>query len=181
MAYWVARAALFPTDADLRSAQHAVKQVAPIFNPDELRLQRVVRRNARVAARLTRWAKEQMLVPCGRCVGEVTVLHSRAGCREQPWHTDFDADACARAALKPLGLLWAIEPGTRFLIHPETHIELEMGDVLVFEGGCVHAGAAYPDRANTRVHMYIDSDAVRRQRNMTYPHDEQAFDAEVVQ
>ena len=180
MAHWVERGALPPTAADLASARRAVRRAEAIFNPDRLRLQRVLRRNARPAARLAEWATKRGLVPEGRRLGETTVLHSLQGCRAQPWHTDFDADVCAHARLQPLGLIWAIEEGTRFRIHPGAELTLDPGDVLVFEGACVHAGSAYPDRANTRVHMYIDSDDVRRLRDQTYPLDDDAFDAQVV-
>ena len=34
-------------------------------------------------------------------------------------------------------------------------ITLSAGEVLIFDGDLVHAGAAYPNCANTRVHMYL--------------------------
>ena len=46
-------------------------------------------------------------------------------------------------------------------------VPLEPGDVLVFEGDVVHAGAQYAS-LNTRVHAYLDAPGVERKVNHTW-------------
>jgi len=87
-------------------------------------------------------------------------------CQRQQWHFDYDPDAVRAAKTKPLGVLVALEDGTRFETRAKTHT-LSRGDVLVFRGDLMHAGAAY-DRENTRMHLYLDVPAVKRQRNSTW-------------
>ena len=50
-----------------------------------------------------------------------------------------------------------------------TAIEVIMrrGEVLLFDGDLVHAGAAYPECANTRIHLYIFAKGPRP-RGQTY-------------
>ena len=53
--------------------------------------------------------------------------------------------------------------------HGVRMICLEPGDVLVFDGDVVHAGAAY--RApNTRVHVYLDVPSVKREYTIVRIH-----------
>ena len=66
--------------------------------------------------------------------------------------------ACARADGARMRVMG--EHGVRMIC-------LEPGDVLVFDGDVVHAGAAY--RApNTRVHVYLDVPSVKREHDRTY-------------
>ena len=67
---------------------------------------------------------------------------------------------------KPLGVLVALQDETR-LDTPQGVIAMEQGDVLVFDGDVVHAGAAYA-QDNTRVHLYLDATEVPRVHNVTY-------------
>ena len=64
----------------------------------------------------------------------------------------------------------ALEHGARMRVmgeHGVRMICLEPGDVLVFDGDVVHAGAAY--RApNTCVHVYLDMPSVKREHDRTY-------------
>ena len=94
------------------------------------------------------------------------VLHSSPMCKQQPWHYDYDPEEVRAASIKPLGVLVALQDNTRFETRRKTHI-LSRGDVLVFRGDVVHAGAAY-DTENTRMHTYLDVDAVKRPTNRTW-------------
>ena len=46
-------------------------------------------------------------------------------------------------------------------------LELNPGDIFVFRGDLVHAGAAY-DKENFRIHCFLDSDCVLRDPNKTF-------------
>jgi len=99
-----------------------------------------------------------------------SVLHSKAGCEQQLFHTDYDAaDA---ASCNSAGVLAALEDGTRFVFkeragsEPET-VPLQRGDILIFDFDVIHAGAGY-DAENTRVHIYLDGDGSNRERNVVW-------------
>ena len=47
-------------------------------------------------------------------------------------------------------------------------VQLEAGDILLFDGDVVHAGAAYAEK-NTRLHVYLDLPGVaEHEANGTY-------------
>ncbi len=117
------------------------------------------------------------------------VIHSRAGCQRQAAHADYepsDAMSAAPAARMPLGVLVALMPDTRFHAWPRSigliqrgaaatpppplvrhELVLAPGDVLVFRGDLIHAGAEYASE-NVRVHAFLDSPAVPRDGGYTY-------------
>lgn len=118
---------------------------------------------------------------------EFVCIESLAGCAEQAPHCDHEPDA-RQAALppgeQPLGVLTALEPGGArlrvwpgsFRLHTDRggggaiaprDVELRQGDVLLFRGDLVHAGAAYAER-NLRLHAYADSPAFPRRADSTY-------------
>ena len=147
-----------------RLSEHA-RAGACIFNPDALRVQHALpRTDAIVEAALGFLASEGLVR--GRRVGTAVALHSFAGCGAQPMHTDYDAGRVERCVAKPFGVLVALEDGTR-LCMPDGDVGMGPGDILVFDGDCVHAGAAY-SAPNTRVHIYLDSPGVHRPHNETY-------------
>ena len=96
--------------------------------------------------------------------------HGAARDRQQPLHYDYNPKQLRGSERKPAGVLLALEHGARMRVmgeHGVRMICLEPGDVLVFDGDVVHAGAAY--RApNTRVHVYLDVPSVKRERDRTY-------------
>lgn len=125
---------------------------------------------------------------------DMVILTSRPGCQQQLPHCDYEPTyefATTSDAQVPLGCLVAVEPGTKLCVWPnsirlsilapelltkwlEEHgpidmkiIELRPGDVLVFRGDLIHAGAEYT-QGNNRVHMYLDSPVVERQKNRTW-------------
>ena len=116
-------------------------------------------------------------------MGKAVALHSSAGCEQQPWHVDFnpmckkrkgDERECIRDlrdSQKPKGVFWAIEEGTRLMVvGPEgesVEVHLERGDVLIFDGDLVHAGAAY-EKSNVRVHVYLYASGVPKPNGNTY-------------
>ncbi len=89
-------------------------------------------------------------------MGKSVGLYSLKGCEHQPWHTDYNPNKRKRDTLsirelrdsqKPKGVIWAVEKGTRLMVVGENgesvEVHLEVGDVLIFDGDLVHAGAAY--------------------------------------
>ena len=140
---------------------------APIFNPDERRLQRGLDREDPLVERVVRVLEEEGLMR-GRTLGPAVVLHSLQGCERQPLHTDYDVRAVGRSAAKPLGVLVALQDGTRLgMPEGEDDVEMEKGDVAVFDGDQPHAGAEY-DEPNTRLHLYLDCPGVHRVQNESY-------------
>ena len=118
------------------------------------------------------------------------VIHSRPGCGDQAAHCDYVPDqllAAASDATFPLAALTAVMPGTRIHVWPQSiklaytnpvllsrrttiqrvTVNLEPGDVLVFRGDLVHAGASYTEE-NVRVHAFLDTTTVPRDPNRTW-------------
>ena len=116
-------------------------------------------------------------------MGKAVALYSSAGCEQQPWHVDFDPMCkkrkgeereCIRDlrdSQKPKGVFWAIEEGSRLMVAgPEgesVEVHLERGDVLIFDGDLVHAGAGY-EKSNVRVHVYLYACGVPKPNGNTY-------------
>ena len=65
---------------------------------------------------------------------------------------------------KPLGVFWALEKGCKIMLAgpggEAVEVCLEEGDVLLFDGDLVHAGAAYPDCDNIRMHVYLYAEGI---------------------
>ena len=120
-------------------------------------------------------------------VGEATVLRSEPGCRAQVAHCDYvptPALLSTTDATVPLLLLVALQDNTTFDVWPQSHrlvrrayyakkpigrsrIVLDKGDAVLFRGDLVHAGSDF-EASNTRVHLFIDSAAVKRPKDQTW-------------
>lgn len=112
-------------------------------------------------------------------------IRSLAGCLAQHHHTDHDWKKLAAIPdhLVPLALLTAISDTSRLLVWPNSikcnipaastppvELILEPGDILIFRGDLLHAGAAYPDD-NYRLHVFIDPGSESpylREKDVTY-------------
>jgi len=113
----------------------------------------------------------------------LVMLESLPGCKQQrPPHWDFDQPLLADMDDDeiPLSVVVALEAGTSFHIYPPGQaldgdgvvISMNAGDMLIFRGDLLHAGAGYAVR-NRRLHLYLDhhDDLVAprcRQPNTTY-------------
>jgi hypothetical protein len=112
------------------------------------------------------------------------VIQSKAGCQEQPAHTDYEPQAELDVDQIPLALLLAVMPDTKLHVWPRSiglsadvsritgpiakqTIELDPGDAVLFRGDLVHAGAAYSSD-HLRMHCYLDSAAAKRSANTTW-------------
>jgi len=122
----------------------------------------------------------------------MVVLHSKPGCQQQNPHCDYEQldngriFAEARDDLIALGCVIAVMDGTRLEVWPRSMrvrsrqpsglpiaretLQLNRGDMLVFRGDLTHAGSAY-DTDNFRLHTYLDSPAIKRDPNRTWPMD----------
>lgn len=164
----VLRQAMHLSDSDLtRLRDYAQKHAGPIFNPDKRRLQAALRRDSSLVRRLLDVLEKAGQME-GRSLGSVVVLMSQENCKQQTWHTDYDVETVSNVRVKPLGVLLALQDNTFFEEYPDKKHTLHAGDVLMFEGDVVHAGAAY-ERENVRVHAYVDSNEIKRLPNKTYP------------
>lgn len=137
-----------------------------IFNPDRKRLQCQLKVSHPFYKKFAR-VLENIGIVRGRTLGPMVVIHSKEGCKRQRWHYDYDPDLVKKSRKKPCGVLLALEEGTTLSIYGEGDVSLNIGDCLVFDGDLVHAGSAY-ERANTRVHMFLDVPTLTRQANRTW-------------
>ena len=167
MAVSVHRGALSLDKLRLPQLVGAARKGNVVFNPDERRLQRRLPKRSALMRRLVPVLRQLGLTE-RRTVGPAVLMHSLPGCRRQQWHTDYDPDTLERAegGALPMGVLVALQPDTLFHT-PTKKYRLSAGDVLCFDASVVHAGAAYR-KENTRVHVYLEVDAVSRQRNRTW-------------
>lgn len=111
------------------------------------------------------------------------ILLSHPNCKEQLPHTDY-GEYTLRGLLQsgddtrlPLACLVALQDGTAFNVWPfaikfdftrnaskkyqPIQVVLNAGDMLIFRGDLVHAGAATKTR-NVRIHMYMDVEGIER-------------------
>jgi len=157
----------WPAAADsLPVLRHMVEETGScIFNPDKKRTQTQLKPTHAFYHAFEAALVDRGLVR-GRVLQDMFVLQSYAGCQQQPFHYDFDPKVRQAHRKKPQGVMLALEDGTTldFLDRKET---LCAGDLLVFEGDCVHAGSAYATN-NTRVHCYLDSCTHPREANKTW-------------
>ena len=122
-----------------------------------------------------------------RLVALKSTRRRKKGKKHQPWH----ADSAPRNSLRdqppqdvPLAALLAIQTRTRLYVRPfdtdtEEIVELDEGDLLIFRGDLGHAGAEYDeddliDGMHLRLHVYIDSPLIERQKDtdgvpLTFP------------
>ena len=161
----ILRRALVITNRDIVRLRTIAKRGRIVFNPDEKRVQSPLRSNDSLVCKLRKCLTDMRLLDARRMTSPV-VLHSSPMCKQQPWHYDYDPEQVRAATTKPLGVLVALQDGTRFETRRRTHT-LSRGDVLVFRGDVVHAGAAY-ETENTRMHTYLDVHGVKRPTNRTW-------------
>ena len=83
---------------------------------------------------------------------EWRALHSLPGCKKQRLHFDYNPDEVRNLGLlgcqKPCSVIAALQDGTQLRVwdrvaRKEVPVVMYAGDVLVFDGDVVHAGAEY--------------------------------------
>ena len=117
---------------------------------------------------------------------DMVVLCSEPGCESQDPHADYTYEDLTRDRNDrfpenedmPLGVVVALQDNTFFDVwpgsiltidKPATPIRLKLkraGDVLIFRGDLVHAGAFFK-HYNIRIHTYLDHPSVKRTPNTT--------------
>jgi hypothetical protein len=119
-------------------------------------------------------------------VGGAVALRSLPGCHRQAAHCDYIPDAAFLGTDEetvPLLFLLALEDDTKLDVWPGSHrlvrhalrgppiprrtLTLAAGDAVLFRGDLVHAGSEY-SKANTRIHVYLDSPVAPRDPNRTW-------------
>jgi hypothetical protein len=113
-------------------------------------------------------------------VDAMVALMSKAFCKAQLEHTDYSPKTLAGATdeTMPLASLCALMDGTLFDVWPGAirfdrtrtykpmQIKLNEGDVLIFRGDLVHAGAAcLGETENVRIHTYLDAAGIQRPKH----------------
>lgn len=162
----IKRGALTVRESDVTRLRRTLKRAGRlIFNPDAKRSQAALQRTDSLIVRLEAILSKMKLLH-SRTMSNPVVLHSSAMCEQQQWHYDYNPDVTRTLRVKPLGVILALQDGTKFETLTRTH-ELSRGDILVFRGDVLHAGAAY-EKENTRVHTYLDVPNVKRARNRTW-------------
>jgi ectoine hydroxylase-related dioxygenase (phytanoyl-CoA dioxygenase family) len=127
-------------------------------------------------------------------VSSWVALRSLPNCKEQLPHTDYVPTETFKQATNsnnntnmPLLCLVALEDDTKLNVWRKSHklitkddiklkkvkrinktiLKLKAGEMLVFRGDLIHAGAAY-DKENVRLHCFFDNINIKRDPNRTY-------------
>ncbi|ETN04744.1 hypothetical protein PPTG_14532 [Phytophthora nicotianae INRA-310] len=110
-----------------------------------------------------------------------TALKSLPGGDRQGPHKDFPAFETTKALLTKrrieASVIVALMPRTRFIVFPRRfgsvvdrddakELILDKGDILIFRGDLVHAGAAF-DEENVRLHCYVLVKGIHQVENTT--------------
>lgn len=180
--YTVLRNAVEISDSAYKTVHTRAKRAVPIFNnneehgTDRRRAQTAFDRFETTGLIALTASVERALHTAGilgpgtarQTTTDWVVLVSTPGCQQQHMHTDFDRKAMVdvKDDDKPAGVIVGFQPNTKLVVNGKT-IVFGRGDVVVFRGDTMHAGAAYDER-NVRVHAYVDSQKVIRHRNKTY-------------
>ena len=166
MTLHVMRGALKVSDEEIAQCMDLVRASGEVvFNPDKKRLQCALPECNAVVQRAMRALGERGFTR-GRLFGGAHCLHSLPMCARQMWHTDYDMEAVRRARRPPMSVVVALQDGTRLLTLDGAQT-LGCGDILVFGGDVVHAGAEYA-KENTRIHIYLDVIDCDRPANVTW-------------
>ena len=155
----------FLPEVDTFKLQPCIEKAQCIFNPDKKRIQHKLARNTRAFKTIEDKLRARGLLR-GRDLNDMFVLHSKAGCKKQPLHYDYNPEEVRDLRKKPQGVLIATEDKT-FLDLENGRISLDASDMVIFDGDLLHAGSAY-ETPNTRLHCYLDSPSHTRQKNKTY-------------
>ena len=106
---------------------------------------------------------------------DLVIVRSEPYCKRQKLHIDYDKDKL-RSMKKtdyPYGIIVGVSDNSRFIVSINNKIQtihINKGDVIIFRGDLVHAGAEYYSE-NVRLHAYIDSVKYKREKNRTYIHE----------
>ena len=109
----------------------------------------------------------------GRYIDNLCIVRSEKGCAEQRFHWDYDPDQVKDLSVKPGSIIVGIENGSRIRLIGRKDMKIDEGDILFFEGDCIHAGASY-EEPNRRLHAYIDVPELKRLDNYTYYYNEES-------
>jgi hypothetical protein len=108
----------------------------------------------------------------GLSVHSWVALYSAKGCQEQAPYFDYDPK---KKGFPGLGVIVALENDTVLHVWPGSHnmdwvnkkpldspiekktVFLDRGDLLMFHGHLLHAGAEYVEKSNTRMHCFVSS------------------------
>jgi hypothetical protein len=183
----------FHVEDDLVQFVRDMKHYRGIFNRDGKRLQRSLIERGACVRRLVPLVNAIETFVTAR-IGSVlqpanwVAIKSTPGCKRQHAHTDYAYDAQLRSLANdpshmPLSLLVALMDDTFLYVWPDScdimqfperfgevspiKLTLNRGDLLLFRADLIHAGSDY-DNENVRLHCYLDSPVIRREKNRTF-------------
>lgn len=103
-------------------------------------------------------------------VNDPVILKSYAYCKRQRLHRDYDLQNISKSEY-PHGVIVGVSNNCRFIVSPDglsrKYIHFDKGDVVIFRGDTIHAGAEYYTE-NIRMHAYIDTKSHKRIKNETF-------------
>jgi len=178
-------------DKILEDLKLQLQHAGPIFNSkknDNKRCQcnlKITKTNKDLVETLTKFIKtlNPELTP-----SSWVLIKSKPGCKEQLAHIDYENTEEFQKCINegknvPLLVLVALQPNTYIYLWKNsskiiqetykgehvlpTKLELKEGEILVFRADLVHAGSDYEEE-NIRMHCYLDSPVVKRNKNRTY-------------
>ncbi len=120
-------------------------------------------------------------------MNDPVVLGSKIGCKLQAAHIDYPPNGIQNHCHVPINAILALQDETYLNVWPESHhliafertkdsdeldqnydpmippirmqrIQINEGDLLLFRGDLVHAGAQYHHKPNYRIHCFMDYD-----------------------
>jgi len=118
-------------------------------------------------------------------INNYVIIKSLPKCHDQAAHCDYAQVGNILNVsndFMPLSVLIALQPKTKLHVWPKSihnknkqmpkyidklTVEMNSGDMIIFRGDLVHAGAGY-DEENYRLHAYMDSQKVPRIHNRTW-------------
>ena len=149
---------------EIDNIKEDAKNGSVIFNPNKKRLQKSI--YEKNLLRKLKSALNKINVSNDRQMTDVVTLYSKPGCLPQRYHRDYDHHLLFGLKTKPRGVIFALEDFTYFKT-PNKIYTLYSGDILVFDGDLIHAGAGY-DKENVRIHAYLDVDDIYREKNRVW-------------
>ena len=160
----------------------ALVKTEPIFNDNPTNRSDKKRRQATIRTAWTNEVHRRLAAEYPHLYPSPAILiESLPGCQRQAAHCDYVPSRELKEAADskiPLLFLLAVEPDTRLDVWPGSHIDdgrirrrrtlhLDVGDAVFFRADLVHAGSAY-EKANRRLHIYLDSPTIPRIPNRTW-------------
>lgn len=101
----------------------------------------------------------------------VSILYSEKGCDYQDLHYDYHPSSNSLVC-KCFAAILFLENESKLIVRSGSTIidqQFNQGDLIIFRGDLAHAGSAYFENDNVRLHYYFDHVNYKREKDATYP------------